>query len=289
MSIRNKATVAMAKQVLKLKKNAPHILFGAGLVGVTTSAVMACRATLKLEPVLDEIKTDIDMPKDREITPDYSERERQRDVAFVYIRSTGRLARLYGPAILVGSASLAALTTSHVQMTRRNTALTAAYAGLHTAFVEYRARVRDEVGEEKEQDIYRGVTYEQSKEVKGKLAKLPTVDPNKLSPYALIFDEGNPNWSPNAEFNKVFIKCQQNYANDRLISRGFIFLNEVLNDLGFPPTHAGQYVGWMMNDGGDNYVDFGLFEAHQSGFLAGVEPSIILDFNVDGVIIDKVL
>lgn len=288
MSIRNSVTRALAKSSLKVKKNSPHILFGAGLVGTVTSTVLACRATLRLEDVLDEIRTDVDMPKSREIGRDYSERDRQRDLAFVYLRSAKKLSIQYAPAVLVGGISVALLTGSHVQLTRRNAALTAAYSALHTAYMEYRARVREAVGEEKEKELYYGVTLEEAANEAGKLAKFKTVDPNSISPYARMFDEGSPNWQKNAEYNRLFIQCQQNYSNDILRARGHVFLNEVYDMLGIERSSAGAIVGWVINSEGDNFVDFGIFEAHQRGFVNGYEPSILLDFNVDGVIYDKI-
>ena len=283
MTIRNRVSRAAGKGSLKLKRNSPHILFGAGVAGVVTSTVLACRATLKSDEMLDDIQHEIGMVKNgTDGTPDSA-----KDVAYVYVKSAARIAQAYAPALLVGGASIALLTGSHVQLTRRNTALTLAYTGLHKAYLEYRARVREEFGEDKEKELYYGVTLEEAKNEAGKLAKFKTVDPNGISTYARFFDEGSPNWHKNAEFNRLFIQCQQNYANNLLQARGHLFLNEVYDMLGIERSSAGQVVGWVINGEGDNFVDFGLFEAHQSGFVNGSEPSILLDFNVDGVVLDK--
>ena len=246
---------------------------------MVTSTVLACRATLQTEDMFGEMKSDIEAAKSM---------DDNRDVAYAYVRNVVRFGKTYAPALLVGGASAALLTGSHIQLTRRNTSLTLAYAGLHKAYAEYRARVREEVGEEKEKDLYHGVTLEEAKNEAGKLAKFKTVDPNAISPYARFFDEGSPNWHKNAEYNRLFIQCQQNYANNILIARGHLFLNEVYDMLGIEHSSAGAIVGWIINGDGDNFVDFGLFEAHQRGFVNGYEPSIMLDFNVDGVIYDKI-
>lgn len=279
MNIRNTMSRAMAKSSFTLKKNSPHIMFGAGLIGVVASTVLACKATLKTNDMFAEMKDDVDAAKTM---------DDPKDVAYAYIRNTVRFGKAYAPAIAVGGVSVALLTGSHIQLSRRNAALTVAYTTLHQAYLDYRERVRAEVGEEKELELYRGISWEEAKDEKGKLANIKTVDPNKLSPYARIFDEGSPNWNKNAEYNRIFIQCQQNYANNLLHARGHLFLNEVYDALGLPRSHAGQFVGWAVNAGGDNYVDFGLFEAHSSGFVNGNEPSIILDFNVDGPIIDYI-
>lgn len=278
MTIRNRVTQAIGRQKLRAHKNSPHIMFGLGLAGVVTSTVLACRATLKVEKTFDEMRDNIESAK---------QTEDSRDVAYAYLRNTARFAKEYAPALIVGGVSVALLTGSHIQLTRRNTNLTVAYAALHRAYGEYRGRVREEIGEERELDLYHGITLEEEKNGKGgKLAKRKVIDPNKLSPYAKIFDEANPNWRPNAEFNRLFIQCQQNYMNQRLQAYGYVFLNEVYEALGIEKSRQGQVVGWVLNsDDGDSFIDFHLFEAHQADFVNGQEPSIILDFNVDGPIL----
>jgi len=280
MHIRNTVTRAIGKGSLTIKKNSPHILFVGGIAGVVTATVLACRATIKSDKLLSEIQVEIDEVKQADMG--------QRDVAYVYGKSALRLTQAYAPALAVGGVSIFALTTSHIQMTRRNATLTAAYASLHAAYMAYRDRVREEFGAEKEKELYYGVTLEEAKNEAGKLAKFKTVDPNAVSPYARFFDEGSPNWHKNSEFNRLFIQCQQNYANNILTARGHLFLNEVYDMLGINRSSAGQVVGWVINGEGDNFVDFGLFEAHQAGFINGHEPSILLDFNVDGVVVDLI-
>lgn len=280
MKVPNKITRVFGKQSLRLKRNQPHIMFGLGLIGSVTSTVLACRATLKANEELDEIQEDI-----RDVKS--SQHATQRDVAMVYGRSTVRLCRLYGPSAIVGGVSVALLTGSHVQLTRRNTAVTAAYAGLHKAFNEYRSRVREEVGKEKERDLYFGACSE-ALERNGVMEQIKTVDVNKISPHSKFFDEGNPNFQKNAELNRIFIQCQQNYANQLLQARGYLFLNDVYDMLGIERSQAGQVVGWFLNGDGDNFVDFGIFEAHNAAFVNGYERNLLLDFNVDGVIINKI-
>ena len=54
---------ALGRRALVLEKNSPAILFGAGLAGMVGSTVLACRATLKLEEVLDEGKENVKKAK----------------------------------------------------------------------------------------------------------------------------------------------------------------------------------------------------------------------------------
>ena len=262
-------------QALALKKNSPHIFFGVGLVGVVGGTVLACRATLKAEPILDEMKDNIEEVKN-DLEGD------KRDLAYVYARGSVKLAKLYAPAVAASGVGIACLTGSHVQLTKRNTALTVAYGALHTAFEEYRARVQEQLGVEEERDVYFGA---ETKKVKkdGKSVEIKEFDPNKVSAYACFFDEHATNWVKDAEYNLAFVTAQQHYFNQRLQTRGFVFLNEVYEALGVPTTKAGQVVGWYAkNPKGDGYIDFNIYTPENSRFVNGSERSILLDFNVDG-------
>lgn len=260
----------VGRTVLQAKANSPHAFFAIGLVGTVASTVLACRATLKLRDALDGIEADVKASK---------ELEDPKDKAYVYVRAGLQLGKLYAPAIIVGSASVAALTGSHIQLTRRNTALMAAYATLQKAFDEYRARVEEQLGEKKAQELYLG-----AKDGEGKGAS-KVVTPGEWSPYARFFDEACTEWKRDPELNRLYIECQQRYLSQLLLTRGHVFLNEAYDALGIDRTKEGAVVGWVYpSKNGDNYISFGMYDARNSNFLDGTEPNILLDFNVDGVI-----
>jgi hypothetical protein len=291
--IPNSVTRSIAGQVLKTKANSPHIFFGLGVAGVIGGTVLACRATLKLRDALDTIEEDVKDVKAlhetrKENSVKFDEGEYYKDLAYVYGRGTGRMIRLYGPAVAVTGLSIVALTGSHVTMTRRNVALTAAVGTVTKAFQDYRDRVREELGPERELDIYHAAENKVVELPDGTKEIAKIVDPNKMSAYARFFDEYCSAWEKDEELNKLFVGCQQTYANQKLQAQGFLFLNDVYDLFGIPRTRAGQVVGWVLGGDGDNYIDFGMFRAHNSDFVNGRERSILLDFNVDGVIIDKV-
>lgn len=277
-------TKTVSRQILVLQKHSPRILFVGGVGGVITSTVLACKATLKLPDVLDKVETSLEVVR---VNSDNDKVDRKQ-VASVYGRAVYDVSKLYAPAVALGTLSIGALTGSHVTLTRRNAGLTAAYAAVSNSFDEYRARVRNEIGEDRERDIKNAIVVQDGLDEKGKKTKLATADPSKWSPYARFFDECSPNWQKNAETNRIFLQAQQNYANHLLRARGHVFLNEVYDMLGLERIQAGQVVGWVLDENGDNFIDFGMFEAHNSRFLNGWERSIILDFNVDGVIYDKI-
>lgn len=282
---------ALGRQTLMGRKHSPTMLFGAGVVGVVSSTVLACRATLKVEEVLEKTQGDLRAARGME-HPEYSEQDRKRDVAIIYTRSVVAVGKLYAPAIVVGGLGIAALTGSHTILTRRNAALTAAYGVLEKGFQEYRERVIEKYGEDEDRQFR--FPRESSKELNPETGKQHTVvhvAGESPSVYAKFFDEYSTSWSREPEYNLTFLRCQQNWFNDLLKVRGHVFLNEVYDALGIPRTKAGSVVGWVVSKNGDNFVDFGVFERDTEQvrhFINGREGSILLDFNVDGIIYDKI-
>lgn len=286
MNINKQAlTRNLSKKLLTAKRNSPHFFFVGGVIGIVGSGILACRATLQLEDRLDAIRSDLDAVKKIEENPNVDASAKY--LLYVSGKSFVSIGRLYAPAIIVGTVSVIALTGSHVQLTRRNAALSATLALVSKAYDDYRVRVQQEIGEERELDIYRAI---ENKEVTvdGKKQIVKVSDPLGRSPYSRIFDECSRYWQPNAELNRIFLEVQQNYFNTRLVAKGYLFLNDVYDDLGFDKTQAGQLVGWIYKGDGDGYVDLGMYEVYNERFINGNERNVILDFNVDGPIHNKI-
>jgi hypothetical protein len=286
--IPNGVTRTVARQLLLTRKNSPQIMFVGGIVGVSVSTVLACKATLKLSDQLDKMKGETDRVK--ELRNEEGSDVSDKDVAYIYARNAAKVARLYAPAAFLGMASVGALTGAHVTLNRRNAGLTAAYAAMAKAYDEYRDRVKEELGDERENDIYHNAEVEK---IKGEDGKMHEVKVSKGGPsvYSRYYDETSINWERNPEANRMFIEVQQKHANDMLKARGHIFLNEVYDMLGLERSKAGQVVGWIWNPGDeerDNYVDFGLYEVGNERFINALERTPLLDFNVDGVIYDLI-
>lgn len=291
---------------LKLKKHSPEILLAAGVVGVVASGVMACKATLKVEEIVDDAKHKIDMihkvSADPEMAEKYTEEDSKKDLAIVYTQTAVKFIKLYGPSVALAGVSIGCMIGSNRILNKRNVALAAAYATVDKGFKEYRGRVIERFGKELDKELKYGIKAKEIEEVsvdeKGKeVATKSTVevmDPNNYSPYSIIFDDGNTGWDPDPELTKYFLIQQQNWANERLKAKGHLFLNEVYDMLGAKRTKAGAQVGWVYdekNPVGDNYVDFGIFDIYNPksrDFVNGYEKVIVLDFNVDGVILDLI-
>lgn len=282
----------IAQQGFLASQNSPQILFGVGVVGMVGSTVLACRATLQLDRVLAKTQNDMHVANTLE-DDDYSEVDRKKDKAVILTRGVGSVVKLYAPSVLLGAASVGCLTKSHNLLQDRNVALTAAYAAIDGAFARYRDRVVDRYGEDVDRDIrYESEEIDIIDEETGKVVSTTRVTDTPGSAYARFFDEiSSSNWSRDPDINLLFLRTVQNYCNDRLRSRGHMFLNEVYDELGLCHTQAGAVVGWRWNTGsGDDHIDFGIWEGtHEvvNDFFNGREGSILLDFNVDGVIYDK--
>lgn len=285
-----------SRAMLKASKNAPQLLFVGGVVGAVGATVLACRATLKVEEVIDDhSKTMIDIKTVQHVN--YGEQERKHDTALLYMQTTVKIVKLYGPAIILGSVSIGMLTKSHSLLNQRNAALSAAYAGLQATFDNYRERTQKELGEEREREIYNDVQVETAKGKKGSVELTKHVGAHGGSQYARFYDETNRNFVPgnNPEMNIMVLRQRENYLNDKLSRKGHLFLNEAYRELGFEDTTAGAVVGWIFDPQGrrkdgivrENRVDLGIWADHNRDALVDFVvhgEGIFLDFNVDGEI-----
>lgn len=285
----------VGRQILRTQKHSPTILFIGGVVGVVATTVMASKATLQLSNRLETHQEHLEQAKDLATKDDkYATEDFKKDVSVIYARMARDVTKLYGPTIIVGVLSIAALTKSHTILTRRNAAITAAYAALEKGFAEYRKRVVQEYGEETDRRLRHSQKFEMIKAVdqEGKEIEVPMrKNPNDYSIYARFFDETSRKFQPEPEYNMFFLQAQQHFANDLLRARGHVFLNEVYDMIGAERSRAGAVVGWVLHKGGDNYIDFGIFDHHKErarAFVNGYENAILLDFNVDGIIYDKI-
>ena len=295
------------KAEFTIKKNSPEILLGAGIVGFVGTIVLACRATCRADEVLEFHRRKIkDIEDAKEIADADPEGEMSYDIeiyrqdkAIRYLKTTGNLAKLYAPTVAVGALSLACILTSRNIMQKRYLGVVAAYNGLSAAFEEYRKRVRDEYGEGLDKHFRYGTTYEElpvydenGKKTKEKeqVEKTETGMVMQTDDSCRFFDSSNPNWDKNPAFSMMWLRGQQNILNDILHTRGHVFLNEVYDALGFPHTPQGAVLGWIDGEG-DNCIDFGLYDQNKENvrrFVNGVDNVIMLEFNHDGVIWDKI-
>lgn len=289
-----------SKTVMKLKKHSPEILVMAGIAGTVVSAVLACKATTKVAEILDETKGTLDTIHEGMETgaingQEYTTEDGKKDTVVVYAQTGMKLAKLYAPAIILGTLSITSILASNNILRKRNVALGAAYAAIDKSFKEYRGRVIERFGEQVDTELKYGIKAKKFEEIEvdpetGKEKKVKktvmVADPNLQSDYAVYFDSKSRNYETNPDYNRMFLKAQQAFANDKLQTRGHLFLNEVLDDLDLPRTPAGQIVGWT-KDGPDGYVNFRIVEVERETEDSRHEPALLLDFNVEGNIWEK--
>ena len=306
-----KATNIVSKTGFKLKKHSPEILVVTGIVGVVTSAVMACKATTKASAIIEDTREKLDQihecmaNEELALQGKYTPEDAKKDLAITYIQTGIAFAKLYGPSVLLGALSITSILASNNILRKRNIALGAAYAALDKGFTKYRNNVIERFGEKVDKELKYGIKQQKVEEIEtdpetGKEKKVKktvdVVDPEMPSPYARFFDEGNDFYEKDAESNLYFLRAQQNFVNDKLKARGYMTLNDVYERIGIPTTKAGQVVGWIYdpenpNHKGDNYIDFGIYDINKRKtreFVNGFERAILLDFNVDGVIWDDI-
>ena len=280
----------------------------AGVAGAVTSAVMACKATTKLSGILEESKKEINQiheyVDEHGFSEEYTEDDSKKDLTIVYAHTGLNLVKLYAPSVILGALSIASILASNNIIRKRNMALAAAYAAVDSNFKDYRKRVIERFGKEldkelkyniKAKEIEETVVDENGEEtVVKKTVNTATIEGH--SEFAKFFDEQSSCWSKDADYNLMFLNRVQDQANDKLKARGHLFLNEVYDMLDIPRTRAGAIVGWIYDknrEDSDGFVDFGLYDNALNDeakrlFINGNERSVLLDFNVDGVIYDLI-
>ena len=285
----------------KVKKHSPEILVGVGVVGSVGAAIMACVATTKLPEVLDECadrKEELLEAFEEGEEAGYTEKEYKRDSAKLALKNAWEVGKLYLPAVAIEIASASMILASNGIHRKRTASLAAAYATLDSMFKEYRKNVRETFGEDIDHDMRYGVKHEKvditEVDEKGKehtrKQKVDVIQKDGISDYAKFYDESCSGWDKNPEYNLEQLKIHQAHANNLLHANGYLFLNDVYKMIGIKPTKAGQTVGWVdfPEDPFATVVDFGIYDAKRSNrrFVNGLEPVILLDFNVQGDIMN---
>ena len=306
IELATKAGQILVKTKLGIKKHSPEILVAAGIGTGVVAAIIACKQTIKANDIvavarenLQHIENAKELAANNEV--EYTEENEQEDRKTIGVQVAVGMVKTYALPVGLGILSITCILAGHHILKKRNVALAAAYSALSTDFMNYRKRVVNKYGKDvdfmlknglEKQIVANQVIDPETGEVKETKEEVLTYEGDKLSQYARVFDEvGSTQWTPSADHNRAFLLMEQNYFNERIRTRGYIFLNEVYERLGFRPTKAGSVVGWVYQNADYEGIDFGIFTAHTqkaAEFLEGTEPSIILDFNVQGDILSLV-
>lgn len=292
---------------LKLKGASPEIFVGVGIGCMVAGTIFACKATLKADEVLKEKDNDVekinrlkeaadDESNTKISKSDYSDENYRKDIFIAYAKMGRGFIKLYAPAIMFGALGVASILYGHDILTKRNVAIAAAYETVREGYSEYRKRVIDELGEDADKRFKYGIKKKdieiEEEQEDGTVKKKNKKNADVVEGYsknAKFFDAGSQYWCKSPEYNLLFLRERQEYANNILQSRGHLFLNEVYDMLGIPRTEEGQVEGWDKD--GVGFVDFGIYDLYREAkrdFVNGYENVILLDFNVDGNILNKV-
>lgn len=287
----------MNKAAFYMKQHGPEIMVFCGAAGAVTAGVMACCETTHLPDVKQNTRKRLENVR----SMDETDPARGRMMAKAYIENGLEYAKLYAPSCIVGTLSITSILVGNHILKQRNIALAAAYATIDTSYKQYRHRVSERYGEEAEREIRNGVTVKTVKETvtdedgKTHEEERTVVVSQGTGDFARYFEQGRSKaWEPNHEYNLFFLKLQQRIANDMLRASVFVSLNDVYEMLGFEKTVEGQTVGWVYDPENadryvnDNYIDFRIQEVTRPGEEGEdmVVETILLDFNVDGTILN---
>ena len=276
---------------MTVQRHGPTIMTVAGVCSVVGGGVLACKATLKVEQVMENTRCNSEAVKES----GYSDiKVYRRELAKVYAHTGRDLAKLYGPSILMGVFGVGAILYGHKVVCARNVMLTGAYKALTMDFDAYRDRVAEEFGYDTEVCLRHNLAMEKVKNpetgVEEEYLYVMSDDPAAWNARSKFFCESSIYWSPDPEENMQFLLKVENRMQDLFDKKGYLFLNTVYRELDIPETYAGSVCGWVKGLG-DNKVDFGLFDQSREGirrFVNGYEPTVLLDFNDDGYIADKI-
>lgn len=295
-------TTAFYTGVARISKHAPTILSVTASAGVIATGYLAWKAGTRFEDVegrdWDRRKECL---KNADIIPDEDVPKIERKNRILFILDT---VRTVAPAAIVGAATITMIYFSNSISKKRLVAMGAAYATLQNAFDGYKRTMVEALGKESVDKILKpkfpnvGKSAEEilSSDNKSDAANVSDAVVNSLkalSPYArIIAEESSTCWDPNEDYTSQNLAAVQLWANRRLERKGHLFLNEVFDQLGLSRTREGAVVGWLKNGEGDNYVSFGDFDASiyrvPSDDYTRVDSNFIVDFNVDGVIWDRI-
>ena len=285
------------KAQLTVRKHSPEILMVAGVIGTVAGAVMACKETLELGDVLDECKQEkMDLEEQYAMCEEYSEDALKKDQVKLTIKQAAKIVKLYAPSVIMEVTSIGVIFASNDIMRKRNASMAAAYATLNSMYKRYRQNVIESYGEEVDKDMRFGVKHEKVTEIdedgnKVKIdARIVDLDNTALaiSDYSRFFQMGCKGFDASSgRYNLLYLKGIQAMFNNKLIADGYVMLNDVYRELGFDTIPEGWSIGWVYDEAnpiGDNYIDFGLYEARNKNQRAvnDWEPVILMDFNVDG-------
>lgn len=289
----------VGKTKLSLIKNAPTLSIGAGVVGLVGAVYLSGKAAVKTQDILAEHREEMKQEdeayeevivlrqEDPEALPEVTEKTHNAAKLSISMQTGVKVLKVYGPTLAVAGLSIASIVYGRNIFQKRLSSLAAALQITTATLERYRTAVAEETGEEKEVEIFKSATQKHLERMANQIDSLEESNSarNKVSrtAFARWFDQTNSMWTNQSGENRFLIANSQNYFNDLLNRRGYVFLNEVYTHLGFQPVPEGQTMGWIRNsDFPDAVIDFDVFNSQSSesrAFVNDLTPNVLLDFH----------
>ena len=207
----------------KLSEKSPEILIGLGLAGMLTSTVLAVKATPK---ALDIIR----------------EEEEYRKEALTRLQKVKLTWKYYAPAAIGYCTSAACILGANSVNAKRNAVLAGAYKISENALLEYRDKVVEVLGEEKEREIRDSIAEDRIRQDAGQSSAVIVAGKGDTLCYDMY--SGRYFNSDMDKINKIL-----NQINYKLMADNMISLNDFYYELGLDSTVNGYDFGWNVDDG----------------------------------------
>lgn len=264
----NKPNVAKFYKTVKMSvaKHSPEILTGIGIAGMITSTFLAVKATPKALELIEAEKR-----RQNHQMLDEAKKNGEKNCAQITKLKPMEVVKLtwkcYLPTVITSATSIACLVGASSVNARRNAALATAYKISETALAEYREKVVETIGENKEKHIREQIDKDH-------------VEKNPVSKNEVIITEKGNTLCLDPISKRYFksdierIRRAENTINKRMLQDifGYASLNDFYDELGLEHSMVGDDLGWNV----DNMLDIDF----SSQIADDGTPCIVLEFSV---------
>lgn len=263
------------------KDKSPALLIFGGAALLIGGAVMACKESMDLKPILDDHKKRLDeIGKEcqDEAKVDYGVKEAKHDIFVAHYELGKKLMGKYLWSALLAVGGTVMITKGYNEMSGRLTEAVAVGTAAYKGWQQYRQNVIADKGVEADKKYMLGnlqkipfpIKDEEGKET-GKTEErdamvLDGPAPCQLSPFAFKFDDTNADWSNNPVYRKAAILRLRSVLQGKLDSgyltaRGkrFVTMNTCYETYGVKQRNGGLTSGWVKKEGEDLQIDLGPF------------------------------
>lgn len=207
-----------------VKQNSPLILSVAAGIGTLVTAYLTARATFKAAEVI----------RNREESNEFYFKSLSRKE--LLIERTTLVWKLYIPPVASGASTIACIVGSNRLGAQKLIAANAAFQVAENAFSEYREKVREVHGANKEQSIRDQIAEDKVK------ANAPAADVVLVGDGHVLSCELHTGRYFNSTME--ILRAAQNKINAKIISHPYATLTDFYYEVGLPITSSSSNIGW---------------------------------------------